>query len=57
MELKINIRGNGACPLCRKESNCVILRKMIESVADIKEKNGASTECVIYSCPYFEEKA
>jgi hypothetical protein len=56
MELKINIRGNGACPLCRKRTNCLIIRKILHAVSEFKENNGTGMELAIYTCPAFIEK-
>lgn len=56
MELNFNIRDNGACPLCRKEENCLILRRLMASVKGFKDKNHTAMELVIYTCPYFIEK-
>ncbi|MEJ2663861.1 MAG: hypothetical protein P8107_07435 [Spirochaetia bacterium] len=56
MKVNTNIRDNGACPLCRKEENCLILRRIIASVGEFKDKNGTAMELVIYTCPYFVEK-
>jgi hypothetical protein len=55
MELVINTRGNGACPLCSALGNCRIIKALAAGV----EKSLADTpmEIVIYSCPYFSERA
>jgi hypothetical protein len=56
MKVNVNVRDNGACPLCRKEENCLILRRLIASLKEFKDKNGTAMELVIYTCPYFIEK-
>jgi hypothetical protein len=56
MNVTFNVRGNGACPLCRKQENCLILRRLAASVEGFKDKNGTPMELVIYTCPYFIEK-
>jgi hypothetical protein len=55
MKLEINARGNGACPLCSAQGNCRIHRNLAAGV----EKGLADSpmEIVIYSCPYFSERA
>jgi hypothetical protein len=56
MNVTFNVRDNGACPLCRKQENCLILRRLAASVEGFKDKNGTPMELVIYTCPYFIEK-
>jgi len=58
MQVDINPRGNGACPLCRQFQNCRIHKALNASIKDLtnREKNSAM-ELVIYSCPAFEEQA
>jgi hypothetical protein len=55
MKLEINARGNGACPLCSLNGKCTIRKALAAGV----EKSLADTamEIVIYSCPYFSERA
>ncbi|MFO7849878.1 MAG: hypothetical protein R6V67_07955 [Spirochaetia bacterium] len=54
MEVKINPRGNGACPLCYYNGRCTIQRKMSAALKDVKEKE--EFELVVYTCPQFKEK-
>lgn len=54
MELLLNPRGNGACPLCVNSGNCRIQRQLMENVG--KLTNDQEMEIVIYTCPYFREK-
>jgi hypothetical protein len=51
--LKINKNGNGACPLCRKREQCVLIKKMTESISDMYKEG--KMEIVIYECFKFEE--
>jgi hypothetical protein len=55
MKLEINPRGNGACPLCAVAGDCRIRGLLEGSVAAA----GADSEMeiVVYSCPYFSERA
>jgi hypothetical protein len=53
MKLEINLRGNGACPLCSARDDCRIQRLL--AAAAKKAEAEAEMEIVIYSCPYFEE--
>jgi len=55
MELVINTRGNGACPLCSSVSDCRIRASLAAGVE--KSLADAPMEIVIYSCPYFSERA
>jgi hypothetical protein len=51
--IKINTRGNGSCPLCRKRKDCAII-KYIETLL----KDGLyvdDLEMVIYKCSKFDE--
>ena len=55
MEIEINHRGNGACPLCTKNGNCKITRALNEATKSIKQSD--KLEIVIYTCPEFKEIA
>ncbi|MCK5674880.1 MAG: hypothetical protein KAH95_15985 [Spirochaetales bacterium] len=55
MEIEINHRGNGACPLCTKNGKCKITRALSEATKHIKQSD--TLEIVIYTCPEFEETA
>jgi len=54
MEIKVNIRDNGACPLCRSHNKCSI-QKLIQNSLDNKFKKKDYMELVIYRCPQFAE--
>jgi hypothetical protein len=55
MRVDINLRGNGACPICISSESCRIQDLLSQSM-DNFSKAGTSMELVIYSCPQFEEK-
>jgi len=55
MELFLNPRGNGACPICVQHGNCRIQKQLTENVTKIT--SGMEMEIVVYTCPYFKEKA
>lgn len=55
MEIEINHRGNGACPLCIKNGKCRIVKALAEATKTIKQSD--RLEIVIYRCPDFEETA
>jgi hypothetical protein len=55
MQIEINSRGNGACPLCDSNGNCRVqdtLKKAMDSFSNRDDP----MELVVYSCPQFEEK-
>jgi hypothetical protein len=55
MQIEINSRGNGACPLCDSNENCRVqdtLKKAMDSFSNRDDP----MELVVYSCPQFEEK-
>jgi hypothetical protein len=54
MEVTINPRENGACPLCRYHGRCTLQNKIRTALEDVK--NEEKFELVIYSCPHFKEK-
>jgi len=54
MQVKINHRGNGACPLCHYNGKCTYQKKIQKTMEDVKSKE--VFELVIYTCPYFKEK-
>ncbi len=56
MHVDINPRGNGACPLCTQNGFCRIQKSLEESTASFNEQENPM-ELVVYSCPYFKEKA
>jgi hypothetical protein len=55
MQVDINPRGNGACPLCKQNGQCRFQKTLVESMEPFEDKN-MPMELVIYSCPYFKEK-
>jgi hypothetical protein len=55
MQVDINPRGNGACPICIASGNCRIQDLLSQSL-DNFSKADASMELVVYSCPQFQEK-
>ena len=57
MRIAFSIRGNGACPLCIKEKDCLIRDNLSRSVAAFKDKTAGGMEVVIYACPFFVEKS
>ena len=55
MEIKINVRDNGACPMCRYHGKCTIQKLLRESTGDKIIKKDDYMELVIYRCPQFAE--
>ena len=55
MKLEINTRGNGACPLCVSADDCRIRGELAAGVDECLADS--PMEIVIYSCPYFSERA
>jgi hypothetical protein len=55
MNVDLNPRGNGACPLCVYVGNCRIRKTLKTSVSEIKIHDGSALEIVIYTCPEFKE--
>lgn len=57
MEIDINPRGNGACPLCVLNGACRIQKALAASAENLSaHRDGQSLEVVIYSCPQFKEQ-
>ncbi len=57
MQVDINPRGNGACPLCVKNGACRIQKALVASAGPFPESDeGSAMELVVYSCPQFKEK-
>jgi hypothetical protein len=57
MQVDLNPRGNGACPLCVLNDACRIQRKLAASVAAFHDRDETPPmELVVYSCPEFKEK-
>jgi hypothetical protein len=55
MEVEINPRGNGACPLCNLNGTCRVQSTLLKAMAAFSNKDN-SMELVVYSCPQFQEK-
>jgi hypothetical protein len=55
MQIEINSRGNGACPLCASSGNCRIQDTLAASMKVFSNENDPM-ELVVYSCPQFQEK-
>jgi hypothetical protein len=55
MNVELNSRGNGACPLCALNGECHIQDTLAETLNEFSAENDPM-EMVIYSCPYFKEK-
>jgi len=53
--LELNVRGNGACPICVNTNNCHIQETLKETM-DKYSSEDDQMEIVIYSCPKFKEK-
>jgi hypothetical protein len=56
MEIEINPRGNGACPLCERMKDCSIRKTLVDAMVRLPDDSGNGMELVIYSCPAFVEK-
>lgn len=56
MRLDINPRGNGACPLCTRDSDCRLKKLLSSSMGEVADPSESGMEIVVYSCPYFQEK-
>ncbi|MDR1566092.1 MAG: hypothetical protein LBS48_02270 [Treponema sp.] len=55
MQVEINSRGNGACPICNSTGNCRIQDTLTKAMAVFSNENDPM-ELVVYSCPQFKEK-
>ena len=55
MEIKINVRDNGACPMCRYHGKCTIQKLLQESIDNKIINKRDYMELVIYRCPQFAE--
>ncbi|HAP44519.1 MAG TPA: hypothetical protein DD477_01200 [Spirochaetaceae bacterium] len=55
MNLEINPRGNGACPMCLHNRNCHVQKQLVSNIVELKAASAQELEIVIYSCPYFQE--
>jgi hypothetical protein len=56
MQLDINARGNGACPLCVRDGSCRLQRLLKASLENEGDRGEPGMEIVIYNCPMFQEK-
>lgn len=57
MKMDINPRGNGACTICLLTHDCRVRRLLIANADSLEGGADEAMEIVIYSCPYFREKA
>jgi hypothetical protein len=55
MQIEINSRGNGACPICSLAGSCRVQDTLYQSMNTFSE-SGDPMELVVYSCPQFQEK-
>ncbi|MCL2067115.1 MAG: hypothetical protein FWG99_06585 [Treponema sp.] len=55
MQVDINSRGNGACPLCETNGKCRVQDTVTRALAVFSSEEDPM-ELVIYSCPQFDEK-
>jgi len=55
MQVELNSRGNGACPLCASCGNCHVQETLVQTLDSLSGEDN-TMELVIYSCPYFDEK-
>jgi hypothetical protein len=55
MQIEINPRGNGACPLCEFSGNCRVQDTLANAMVEFSSENDPM-ELVVYSCPRFQEK-
>jgi hypothetical protein len=54
-EVKLNPRGNGACPICGQNEACRVQSTLITAMEEFSLEDDP-IELVIYSCPHFQEK-
>jgi hypothetical protein len=55
MQVELNSRGNGACPLCSLRGKCRVQDTLQNAITPFFEE-GDPMELVVYSCPKFQEK-
>jgi len=55
MQVEMNARGNGACPVCSFSGDCQVQETLRETLDEFSGEDNPM-ELVIYSCPYFVEK-
>jgi hypothetical protein len=57
IKVTFNAFRNGACPLCKKNENCPLIKAMEIALSVTIEKNREMPmEIVVYRCPEFQEK-
>jgi hypothetical protein len=54
-EIKLNPRGNGACPLCGQNETCRVQTTLLTAMEEYSIDDDPM-EIVVYSCPHFQEK-
>ncbi|MDR2618671.1 MAG: hypothetical protein LBC62_07350 [Treponema sp.] len=55
MQVEINSRGNGACPICKSTGNCR-MQDILTKAMTVFSNEDDPLELVVYSCPLFKEK-
>lgn len=55
MDATFNYTGNGACPLCRRQADCDIQKRILASIEKYQDPSGHGMEVVIYRCPLYED--
>jgi hypothetical protein len=55
MDVAINPRGNGACPLCDQNGVCRVQGTLFKALEEFSAQDDPM-EVVVYSCPQFQEK-
>jgi len=55
MQVELNSRGNGACPICSFTGSCHVQETIKKTMEEFSSEDNPM-ELVIYSCPYFKEK-
>jgi hypothetical protein len=55
IEVKLNPRGNGACPICGQNGVCRVQSSLLNAIEKFSSEDDP-IELVVYSCPYFQEK-
>jgi hypothetical protein len=56
MIIEISPKGTGACPLCKKNNNCVIQDSLKNELNNrFSKKKDGKFEMVIYACPEYKE--
>jgi len=55
MKTFFNFIGNGACPMCKKDRECIIKKLIGETLKEMKDPENHGLEMVVYRCPHFQE--